>query len=203
MQDETRPPRPFSQACENNKHAILEILARYLVGPLRVLEIGSGTGQHAAWFCQRLPALRWQCSDLEVDQAGIQAWLDDAGRADLPRPVDLDVRLSPWPVEEVDAVFSANTAHIMGWDTVQAFVAGVGSVLVPGGLFLLYGPFNYEGTYTSESNRRFDAWLAARDPASAIRDFEQVDAAAARAGLVPVEDCGMPANNRLLVWRKR
>ena len=195
-------PRPFSQACENNKHAILAVLERYFAGPLRVLEIGSGTGQHAAFFCERLPELHWQCSDLDVDRAGIEAWLADSGRSDLPPPLDLDVRQGSWPVGPVDAVFSANTAHIMAWETVQACIAGVGRVLVPGGLLVLYGPFNYGGDYTSDSNRRFDGWLAARDPESAIRAFEDVDAEARRAGLALVEDCAMPANNRLLVWRR-
>lgn len=194
--------KPFSQACENNKRPILEVLARHLGGVRCVLEIGSGTGQHAVFFGERLPHLTWQTSDQRHYHDGINAWIADAGRDNVAPPLDLDVTVQPWPVTVADVVFSANTAHIMGWTTVEAFVAGVGCLLGSGGLFLLYGPFNYGGLHTSESNARFDRSLRLQDPEMGIRDFEAVDGLARRAGMTLVEDNAMPANNRLLVWRR-
>jgi SAM-dependent methyltransferase len=195
--------KPFSQACENNKGPILEVLKRHLAGVPDVLEIGSGTGQHAVFFGAELPHLRWQSSDRPEHHAGIRQWIEESGVANVLPPIALDVRDPVWPVERASAVFSANTAHIMSWPVVQQLVRGVGRVLAPGGPFLLYGPFNQGGAYTSESNARFDAWLLARDPESAIRAFEDVDREARAAGLALVEDVAMPANNRTLVWRKR
>ena len=193
--------KPFSQACENNKRPILEILQRRLGDVSSVLEIGSGTGQHAVFFAEQLPHLQWRTSDLVENHAAIRQWIDDAKLPNVLAPVALDVTEPHWPIGPVPAVFSANTAHIMAWPVVQAFLQGVGRVLAPGGLFLLYGPFNYEGGYTSESNARFDEWLAQRDPESAIRHFEDVERESRTAGLSLVEDVAMPANNRLLVWR--
>lgn len=193
--------KPFSQACENNKRPILEVLQRRLVDVSSVLEIGSGTGQHAVFFAEQLPHLQWRTSDLVENHAAIRQWIDDAKLPNVLAPVALDVTEPHWPIGPVPAVFSANTAHIMAWPVVQAFLQGVGRVLAPGGLFLLYGPFNYEGGYTSESNARFDEWLAQRDPESAIRHFEDVERESRTAGLSLVEDVAMPANNRLLVWR--
>ena len=193
--------KPFSQACENNKRPILEVLLRHLGDVSSVLEIGSGTGQHAVFFAEQLPHLRWQTSDLVENHAAIRQWLDHAKLSNVLAPVALDVTEPEWPVGPVPAVFSSNTAHIMAWSVVQAFLRGVGRMLAPGGLFLLYGPFNYDGGYTSESNARFDKWLEQRDPESAIRHFEEVDREARAAGLRLVEDVAMPANNRLLVWR--
>ena len=193
--------KPFSQACENNKRPILEVLQRRLGDVSSVLEIGSGTGQHAVFFAEQLPHLQWRTSDLVENHVAIRQWIDDAKLPNVLAPVALDVTEPHWPIGPVPAVFSANTAHIMAWPVVQAFLQGVGRVLAPGGLFLLYGPFNYEGGYTSESNARFDEWLAQRDPESAIRHFEDVERESRTAGLSLVEDVAMPANNRLLVWR--
>lgn len=192
--------KPFSQASENNKRPILDVLVRHLGDVTDVLEVGSGTGQHAVFFGEALPHLRWQTSDRSENHAAIRQWLEDSALPNVSSPLDLDVTREPWPVASVPAVFSANTVHIMGWPAVQDFIRGVGRILEPGGLFLLYGPFNYGGTYTSDSNARFDEWLMSRDPESAIRDFEAVDAEARQAGLRLVEDNAMPANNRLLVW---
>jgi SAM-dependent methyltransferase len=158
-----------------------------------VLEIGSGTGQHAAYFAPELPNLRWQASDVAENLPGIRAWGVE--------PIELDVD-RPFPEIEVDAVFSANTAHILSWPQVERMFGGVGRLLPPGGLFALYGPFHYGGRPTSESNARFDAMLRARDPASGVRDFEHIQALAGRCGLAVLEDNAMPANNRLLVFRK-
>ena len=193
--------KPFSQACENNKRPILEVLQRRLGDVSSVLEIGSGTGQHAVFFAEQLPHLQWRTLDLVENHAAIRQWIDDAKLPNVLAPVALDVTEPHWPIGPVPAVFSANTAHIMAWPVVQAFLQGVGRVLAPGGLFLLYGPFNYEGGYTSESNARFDEWLEQRDPESAIRHFEDIERESRAAGLSLVEDVAMPANNRLLVWR--
>lgn len=192
--------KPFSPSCERNRDPILMVLRRHLAGTRRMLEIGSGTGQHAVHFAAAMPWLAWQCSDRADNLAGMGMWLDGAALANTPPPVELDVD-GPWPCSTFDAVFTANSLHIMGWLQVEAFFAGVGRVLETGGLLVVYGPFNYEGAYTSDSNRDFDAWLKARDPASGIRDFEAVDALARGIGLRLVEDSAMPANNRCLVWR--
>ena len=194
--------KPFSQACENNKRPILAVLSRHLQGVRHVLEIGSGTGQHAVFFAEHLPHLRWQTSDLSENHDGIRSWIDAARLPNVLPPLALDVRARPWPIETTEAIFSANTAHIMSWPAFRAFVAGAGEVLAAAGVLCLYGPFNYGGAYTSESNARFDERLRALDPESAIRDFEAVDEEARRAGLDLVEDNAMPANNRLLVWRR-
>ena len=166
------------------------------------LEIGSGTGQHAVHFAAAMPWLTWQCSDVAEHQPGIRAWLDEAALPNTPAPIELDVARGPWPTARFDAVFSANTLHIMGWPEVEAFLAGLGAVLADAATVVVYGPFNYGGTYTSHSNREFDGWLRARDPRSGIRDFEAVDALARGVGLDLVEDVAMPANNRCLVWRR-
>lgn len=200
-----RPPAPglpFSQACENNKHPILEVLRRHLIEPVDVLEIGSGTGQHAVFFARELPHVTWQPSDVAEHLAGIRAWIAEAGSARLCPPIELDVDAEPWPVAVCGAVFSANTAHIMSWASVEVFLARVGKVLRPEGRFFLYGPFHYDGRPTSQSNADFDRWLRQRDPLSGVRDFRDVDALARAAGLDLVEDNALPANNRLLVWRR-
>ena len=195
--------KPFSPACERNAGPILEVLRRHLDGARRVLEVGSGTGQHAVHFAAAMPWLSWQASDRAENLPGIQAWLDEAGLPNTPAPVELDVRR--WPAiagAPFDAVFSANTLHIMGWPQVQAFFGGVEASLADGGTLVVYGPFNRGGSYSSDSNREFDAWLRARDPASGIRDFEAVDALARGAGLHLLEEADMPANNQCVVWRR-
>lgn len=195
--------KPFSQACENNKAPILAVLEQHLDGVSHLLEIGSGTGQHGAFFAGKLPRLTWQASDLPHHLPGIRAWQQEAGLPNLPPPLELDVDDWPWPVSETEAVFSANTAHIMSWPSVKRMIAGVGRVLMPGGGFLLYGPFRYDGRHTSESNAAFDRMLRARDPDSGVRDIEAVALHADRAGLEIMADHAMPANNRLLAWRRR
>jgi SAM-dependent methyltransferase len=194
--------KPFSQACENNKRPILEVLRDALAGLDLVLEIGSGTGQHAVFFAEQMPWLRWQPTDRSENLPGINAWRDAAALPNLLPPLELDVCVEPWPVAAADAVFSANTAHIMDWAAVQCCFAGVGARLRPGGVFCLYGPFNYGGRYTSPSNAQFDQWLKQRDPHSGIRDIEALQELALRAGLQLQADCAMPANNRTLVWRR-
>jgi SAM-dependent methyltransferase len=193
--------KPFAEACERNKEPILHVLEEVLAGCASVLEIGSGTGQHAVYFGTALPHLVWQTSDLPEHHDGIRSWLR-GGPANVLAPVALDVNDDRWPVAAVDAVFSANTLHIMSWPAVERTFAGIGRVLRTGGVLCVYGPFNYGGRHTSPSNARFDAWLKARDPQSGIRDFEQVDALAGKQGLALWRDAGMPANNRMLVWRR-
>ncbi len=191
---------PFSQACENNKAPILAVLKRVFAKVERALEIGSGTGQHATYFAEHLPHLIWQPSDQEQYFDALQVRWQSVTLKNLKRPKLLDVRQAEWPVG-FDAVFSANTAHIMAWDVVKVTFQQVGSQIAPGGLFALYGPFNYDGKYTSASNRNFDEWLKVKDPQQGIRDIEAVKELAQQNGMVFVEDNPMPANNRLLVWR--
>ncbi|HXS26389.1 MAG TPA: DUF938 domain-containing protein [Steroidobacteraceae bacterium] len=195
--------KPYAEACDRNRDPILEVLRRHFADRRRVLEIGSGTGQHAAYFAAALPRLEWQTSDLEANLPGIRLWLAESARPNLPPPLALDVRRGPWPQEPFDAVFTANTLHIMGWEEVRAFFAALPRLLTEDGVLAVYGPFNYEGRFTSASNEAFDAWLRQRASASAIRDFEAVDALARSIGLALVEDCAMPANNRTLVWRRQ
>jgi SAM-dependent methyltransferase len=179
----------------------LSILKRVFADRRAVLEIGSGTGQHAAYFAPALPHLEWQPSDVAEHLPGIRLWVEEAPAPNLRTPLEIDVDRR-WPEVSADAVFSANTCHIMSWPQVERMFAGVGRLLPPGGVFALYGPFNYGGRHTSESNARFDAMLRSRDPVSGLRDFEAVDALAKTARLVLMEDNPMPANNRMLVWRK-
>jgi len=193
--------KPFSESCVQNRDPILAILRPLFADRRHVLEIGSGTGQHAVYFAADLPHLVWQTADVPQHHPGIQAWLEEAALPNVLPPLALDVNDAAWRSGRYDAVFSANTLHIMGWPEVERFFAGVGAVLEAGGILAVYGPFNYGGRYTSESNARFDAWLKARDPASGVRDFEAVEALARSQGLVLQQDIAMPANNRTLVWR--
>jgi len=194
--------KPYASACDENRDPILEVLKSLLPRPARVLEIGSGTGQHAVHFARHLPHLTWVTSDRREYHPGIRLWLDEAALGNLEGPLALDVADDPWPADRFDAVYSANTAHIMHWHEVEALFAGAGRVLVPGGLFVLYGPFNYGNRYTSESNARFDRSLRDRDPESGVRNFESLDALASAAGMTLHRDFAMPANNRTLCWRK-
>ena len=195
--------KPYAESCEQNRDPILQVIKPLLQDCNDVLEIGSGTGQHAVYFAAAMPHLQWHASDLAEYHAGIGMWVQESGLNNVHLPFELDVSRSTWPAQTYDAVFTANTCHIMRWRDVQAMFAGVGGVLKPGGKFLVYGPFNYNGTYTSESNARFDAWLKARDPHSAIRHFEQLDELARQAGMYLQQDVAMPANNRILYWRKQ
>lgn len=194
--------KPFAESCEQNREPIVAVLRTLFADRRRVLEVGSGTGQHAVYFAPELPQLTWQTADVAQHHAGIRLWLDDAALPNVLPPLALDVNDAAWHTGRYDAVFSANTLHIMSWPEVEKFFAGVAQVLEPGGVLAVYGPFNYGGAYTSESNARFDAWLKSRDPASGVRDFEAVDALARAQGLVLQNDIAMPANNRTLVWRK-
>ncbi|WP_408951824.1 DUF938 domain-containing protein [Lysobacter sp. Hz 25] len=198
--------KPHSPSCDRNRDPILAVLREHFAGRRRVLEIGSGTGQHAVYFAAALPSLSWQCSDRAEYLPGIALWLDEAALPNTPAAVELDVASPRWPGEAdealFDAAFSANSLHIMGWAQVEAFFAGLDRVLAADATVVVYGPFNYRGEFSSDSNREFDAWLKARDPQSGVRDFEAVDALAAAIGLRLLVDEAMPANNRCLVWRR-
>jgi SAM-dependent methyltransferase len=193
----------ISDAAERNKEPILNVLRTALAASTHVLEIGSGTGQHAVHFARALYHLTWQPSDVGPDLSELKERLYVEGTANIQPPVALDVRQHPWPIDAVDAVYSANTLHIMDWQSVQKFFAGVGKVLAPNGVLCVYGPFRYEGRYTSESNAAFDKHLRMRDTGSGIRDAEAVDALAVAQGLALEADYRMPANNQLRIWRKR
>jgi len=194
--------KPYAESSEQNQEPILTVLREVLAGCTRVLEIGSGTGQHAVHFGRHLPHLIWLPSDLPESLPGVRLWLEDAGLPNVEPPLALDVRDPVWPVGPVDGVFSANTAHIMNSASVAAMFTGVGRVLREGGVFVLYGPFHYGGQATSPSNARFDVQLRARDPAMGVRHFEDLDALARQAGMRLLRDEPMPVNNRTLVWAK-
>ena len=192
---------PFSQACENNKQAILSLLTEVFSSTRHVLEVGSGTGQHAVFFAQHLPHLIWQTSDLAINHDGINAWIAEHPSPNLLAPIELDV-IQKWPCGEVDGIFTANTLHIMAWPIVERFFAGVAENLQQGGRLVIYGPFKYQGLFTSDSNAAFDLWLKTHDPARGVRDIEAILALAATAGLALLSDTAMPANNQLLVFEK-
>jgi len=194
--------KPFSESSAENREPILSVLREVFASCSEVLEIGSGTGQHAVYFGAELSHLSWQTADLPQHHAGIRMWLNEAALPNVLAPIALDVNRSDWLERRYDAVFSANTLHIVSWPEVEKLFAGVGTVLQPGGVLAIYGPFNYNGQFTSPSNARFDQWLKDRDPASGVRDFEAVDALAREQNLILERDIAMPVNNRTLVWRR-
>jgi len=194
--------KPYSESCEQNRIPILEVLNKELVDAGSLLEIGSGTGQHAVYFAPHFPNLYWQTSDLEANHYGIKQWLTEVKLPNILDPLHLDVNSSNWPTTQFEFVYSANTAHIMSWPMVNNMLEQIGKLLKPNGKFCLYGPFNYNGKYTSESNERFDQWLKDRDVKSGIRDFEALNKVTQLVGLRLSKDYEMPANNRLLVWLK-
>lgn len=193
---------PFSQACENNKSPILEKLREIFDAPGNVLEVGTGTGQHAVHFAKAMPHLQWQPSDHPDAVDLCRARIEHAALPNILPVIELDVCTAPWPVESFIWAFSANTAHIMAWSEVEQMFRNIGERLPNDGAFCLYGPFNNHGRYTSESNRQFDQYLRARASHMGIRDLEDLIALAESVGLNLAENHAMPANNRLLVFRK-
>ena len=193
--------KPFSQACENNKAPILAHLKTYYSGVSEVLEIGSGTGQHSVYFAEHLPYLTWQTSDLAIHHSGILQWHQEAKLSNLYPPLLLDLN-KPWPVQNVAAIFTANTLHIVSESLVERFFEGVKEHLSTDGILCIYGPFKYQGHFTSESNQRFEAFLKQQDVQSGIRDYEWIEQLAHRAGLTLIEDIPMPANNQLLIFKR-
>jgi cyclopropane fatty-acyl-phospholipid synthase-like methyltransferase len=199
---QTQAVLAVSEACERNKGPILAVLAGELGASRAVLEIGSGTGQHAVHFATHLPHLTWQPSELREQLPPLIERLAREAPPNVRAPVALDVRDDPWPLAGFDALFSANSLHIMAWSAVREFFRGTAAVLRAGGVLCVYGPVRYRGEYTSASNAQFDLWLKARDPQSGIRDFEALDALALAQGLRLRADHPMPANNQTLVWQR-
>ncbi|MDC9566678.1 MULTISPECIES: DUF938 domain-containing protein [unclassified Pseudoalteromonas] len=194
--------KPFSQACENNKGPILEVLKTVFNKTESVLEIGSGTGQHSVFFAEQLPHLQWYTSDRHINHEGINLWLKEANLTNLHGPLELDLNYA-WPVNNVDAIYTANTFHIVSWQLVEQFFKGVSTHLVSQGVVCIYGPLKYQGQFTSASNEEFDRFLTQRDPFSGIRDFEAIEQLATQAGLTLISDTAMPANNQLLVFKRQ
>jgi SAM-dependent methyltransferase len=193
---------PFSEACERNKDPILAVLRVEFAGCSQVLEIGSGTGQHAVHFARHLTHVTWHPTEQRRYLEDLAARVRHEGTTNLKAPLLLDVSQSVWPLRSVDAVFTANTLHIMSWPEVMALTQGIGSVLSPGGILCIYGPFRYAGAYTSPSNEQFDRTLRERDPRSGLRDIEAITALAKPYGLTLATDHDLPAFNRLLVFAK-
>jgi cyclopropane fatty-acyl-phospholipid synthase-like methyltransferase len=192
------PMLPFSEACERNKAPILEVLRVAFADRTQVLEIGSGTGQHAVHFATHLTHLTWHPTEQLAYLADLASRVKLEGPRNLRKPTVLDVKQTLWPLRSVDAIYSANTLHIMGWVEVEALFRGVDAVLSPHGVLCIYGPFRYSGRYTSDSNRDFDLMLKERDPLSGLRDLTDLGALAERHALQLRTDHDLPANNRLL-----
>lgn len=193
---------PFSPACERNREPILEQLQRILPAHARVLEIGAGTGQHAEWFGRKMPRWRWLPSDVGTSLWAINARIAQAELENVLPAVALDVAERLWPPGPFDAVYSANTLHIMPWPLTALLLEDAGKVLKSDGLLIIYGPFQYGGRHTASSNAAFDADLRRRDPQMGVRDGEEVVVLAASHGLSAEADVAMPSNNRLLIFRK-
>lgn len=194
--------KQFSGASERNREPILAVLSSELASSKTVLEVGSGTGQHAVFFAAHMPHLIWQTSDLPQNHSSIAAWMQEADLPNVLSPLVLDMEQPDWPVQTYDAAFTANTCHIMAWHQVQNMFKGIAQRLNPGGKFCVYGPFNYDGKFTSAGNAQFDASLRAQAVHMGIRDSEAVNALAQEQGLQLHADHAMPANNRLLVWQR-
>lgn len=194
--------KPFSESCVQNQAEICAVLNDLLANKKHVLEIGSGTGQHAVYFAKHLPHLIWQTSDQVAYHQGIQLWLDEANLENIRDPIELNVSQSIWPQINVDSVFSANAVHIMSWKNVIDYFESAAKLLNKKELFILYGPFNYNGKFTSPSNANFDQWLKSRDSLSGVRDFSDLNALANENKLVLKDDIEMAANNRIICWEK-
>ena len=191
----------YSEACERNKQPILEVLGTVLPASGRVLEIGSGTGQHVVHFARALPRIEWQPSDRKEYLADLAQRLEREGAPNIQPALELDVGAS-WPDGPFAAVYSANTAHIMSWGEVRDMFEGVGRVLAPGGVFCLYGPFNEDGAFTAPSNAAFDHQLRQRDPHMGLRDLRDLESLARAHRMTRVNRFMLPANNQLLVFAR-
>lgn len=194
--------KPFAQSSEENKQVILQAIEEFLKIRFSILEIASGTGQHAVYFAEKMPQLTWQPSDLADAHTGIKRWIAESELNNVLPPLCLNVSEDDWPNTTYDAVFSANSFHIMARHHVEDFFEKISHVLNANGIVIIYGPFNYQGHYTSESNERFDLWLKHRNRQSGIKDFEWCDQLAKKAGLTLSKDIEMPQNNRILIWEK-
>lgn len=198
----------FAPSCQRNQQPILEQLELLLADKKQVLELGSFSGQHALYFSHYLPHLTWQTSDQAENIATLAdnllkvAKLSKAGKGNCLAPIALDVsQPAQWPANHYDAIFTANTLHIMSWHHVQALFDNIGAVCKKDSVLAVYGPFKYQGQFTSASNADFELWLKARDSFSGIRDFEAVNQLAEQAGFKLMQDVSMPANNQLITWQ--
>jgi len=195
--------RTTAPAAARNSAAILGVLRTELRTSACVLEIGSGTGQHAVFFGAAMPALTWQTSDLAEQHADIDAWLADASLSNVLAPLEIDVRTARAENESYDAVFSANTAHIMHYAAVESMFAFVSRALRDRGLFVLYGPMRRNGRFNTHSNAIFHRSLQSRDAGMGIRDLEDLDSMAESGNMRRVRLYAMPANNHVIIWRRR
>lgn len=195
--------KQFAPSCDRNRDPILSALSEVITAPCEVLEIGSGTGQHAVYFSEMFPYAQWQPTDVAEHLPSIEAWREEAALDNVKLAVALDLNDTQWPIQQPDVVVCINTVHIVAWPLVEKLFAGVGKALSPGGALFLYGPFRYANRPLETSNEEFDVWLKTRDPGSGIRDFELIDALAQAQGLKLAEDREMPANNRSLWWIKQ
>jgi SAM-dependent methyltransferase len=195
--------RQSAPAAERNREPILAVLRRVLPPSGLVLEIASGTGQHAVHFAAALPDLDWQPSDAAPDaRASVAAWAAHAALGNLREPLDLDVLREPWPVAAADAVVCINLIHIAPWAATRALLSGAARVLGPGGVLVLYGPYRRAGAHTAASNALFDRQLQSLNPEWGVRDMEAVEALAQEAGFTTRDVVAMPANNFTVVFRK-
>ncbi|WP_444943196.1 DUF938 domain-containing protein [Microbulbifer sp. ZKSA006] len=192
---------PDAPSCGRNREPILQHLTRLLACSRKVLEVGSGTGQHAVYFAPQLPHLQWQTSERPQQLAAVKSWLAERPSSNLPQPLVLEVG-DTWPEICADAIFTANTLHIMSAALVPQFFVHSADILQPGGLLIVYGPVKIAGEFIGPSNADFDLQLKARDPNRGIRDLEWLDRLAQRAGFSRTELNYLPANNQLMVWRK-
>ncbi len=197
----TKQQKPVAPACERNRDPILSVLKSAFANVKHVLEIGSGTGEHGVYFAEHMPWLEWQCSDVKENLPGIEMWVEEADLSNLPVPIELDVT-GTCINRNYDAVFTANTLHIISTTLVEDFFRVPGSISNNDVALVIYGPFNYNGEFTSESNAQFELWLKQRDPLSGIRDFEWIKQLANNAGFHLIKDHEMPANNRCLHWQR-
>ena len=196
--------KPVAESCLRNQQPIAEVLATLFAKSRRVLEIGSGTGQHAVFCAQRLPHLSWQPTELAENLAGINAWINDSSQINVQPALELDIRWEDWPSETgYDAAFTANTVHYVGWSIVDAMFRGLSRALEQGAVLAIYGAFNRDGKFTSEGNRELDHWLQSRDPDSGLKDIEDISQLAGKYGLVFQEEVAMPANNLILVFSRQ
>jgi cyclopropane fatty-acyl-phospholipid synthase-like methyltransferase len=195
--------KPFAPSCERNQQVIFEVLRMQInTNDKNLLEIGSGTGQHAVFMANKLPNIQWYTADLLENHLGIQMWIDDAQLDNINSPIEYQAGLSSFPQVDADIIYTANTLHIMSWDNVKALIQQLGDSLKPNAKIIIYGPFNYKGEYTSESNAEFDIWLKKEGDHRAIRDFEKVVQQMQLANINLVDDIIMPANNRILIFNK-
>lgn len=195
--------KPFAPSCERNQGTILEVLKGIVSdSAVNLLEIGSGTGQHAVFMAPHFPSLNWQTADLLGNHSGINQWVVESQIPNIIKPIVYESGESDFPNMNIDVVFTANTLHIMSWQNVKVLIEQFGKYLKTGARIVIYGPFNYGNQFTSESNAKFDVWLKQQEIHQGIRDFEGIVELMKNQGIKLVEDFKMPSNNRILHFNK-